>query len=107
MEVLLSLKDGNRVEVREAGIAMERHSFLKDQTCPFEADRECQTVRLSFHGQFNENYLLMFVPTKLLRLGEPLLVTLACNPHGISNDKRRIRFGQWESVTARMYGQGD
>lgn len=98
---------GNTIRAKEAEVSNERHSFLKGQFCQYEPDAEKQIIQLTFQGQYNENYIIIEVPTRLLLKRKPLLIKLACNPHGISNDKRRIRFGQWESATTQIIHDGD
>lgn len=100
--------EGTALRAEEVEVGSERHTFLKDQFCPYEADAEKQFVRLTFQGdQYNENYIEMEVPTRLLTEDKPLVINLSCNPHAISNDKRRIKFGQWESVTAQIIPNKD
>ena len=64
-QIQLVLKDC-KIYAKEAELADERQTFLKSHFCFYEPDSAKQLIQMTFDGQYNENYLILEVPTELL-----------------------------------------
>lgn len=95
----------NKLVAKEAQDDEEQQFFIKDQFSTLDSDTDKYMIRLTFHGQYNENYIIIEVPRHLLAHRHPLSATLFCNPYGISNDSRKIKFGLWQSATVNSQEQ--
>ena len=83
---------------KEAYDDEEQQFFIKDQFSTLDRETDKYMIRLTFHGQYNENYIIIEVPRQLLAHTQSLSAILFCNPYGISNDSRKIKFGLWQSA---------
>lgn len=51
--------------------------------------------------------MTMYVPTKTLQEEGKIRVNMKCNPHGCSDDGRRVTFGYWEQSKAYLLGKDE
>lgn len=60
---------------------------------------------MAFPGNYLENTLKVYIPTQTLEEEGKIRVNLICDPNCISDDEKRIQYGNWDTAVAYLYNK--